>query len=217
MRNILVAIVFAMSAAPAAAADSVATAVDRLESGWAQANYQTTDKAAQIAALDRLIASATVLEQQAPRRAEPLIWHGVLMTTKAGVVGGFAGFKLVSEARKTLEQAETIAPGAAGGLGLVQLGVLYYQVPGAPIAFGNRAKAKSYLQRALAIDPQSLAANLAYADFLVEGGRFAEAEPVLLRALQAQPGNGHPVAAQGRRGEVTTLLKKVRTRLGRNG
>ncbi len=217
MRNVAIAFALSAVAAPAVAGDSVLAAVDRLESGWAQANYATPDKAAQVAALDRLIASATALEQQAPSRAEPIIWRGVLMTTKAGVVGGFAGFRLVSDAKKALERAEAIAPDAVNGLGLVQLGVLYYQVPGSPIAFGNRGKAKSYLLRALAIDPQGLAPNLAYGDYLVEGGRFAEAEPVLLRALQTPPSPDHPVADKGRRSEIMTLLKKIRARLGRNG
>ncbi len=217
MRRLIIAVAALALAAPAAAADTMAAAIDRIESGWAQANFAVNDKAAQVAAFDRLIASTADLERQAPGRAEPIVWRGVLMTAKAGVVRGFAGFRLVSDARRELERAEAIAPNAETGLGLIQLGRLYYQVPGPPIAFGNRGKARAYLLRALAINPKGLAANLAYGDFLVEGGRFAEAEPVLQRALGAEPDAAHPVADKGQRAEAEALMRTVRARLGRNG
>ena len=124
---------------------------------------------------------------------------------------------MVTDARRILETAERLDPRAANGLGLSQLGTLYYQVPGPPIAFGSRRLARTYLDRALAVDPTSLAANLAMGDFLVEGGRFADAEPYLRRAVSAPPRPAQPVAERGRRAEAATLLRLVTTRLGKLG
>lgn len=202
-------------AIPAVAVDPIAPALAQVESGWAQANFATTAPADKLAALDRLVAATNTLQQQAPGRAEPLIWNGVLLATKAGVVRGLTGFRLVHTARQQLERAEAIEPMAENGLGLMQLGILYYRVPGPPIGFGDRRKARAYLERARAFDPQGLPANLALAGFLVEGGRFADAEPLLEMALRAPMQTDQPIADRGRRVEAAALLKLVRQRLGK--
>ncbi len=215
MRTLLIAAALLLAAGPALAAESLSAAIARIESGWAQANYAEANKAQKLEILDRLIASAGELARQAPTRAEPIVWQGVLMSTKAGVVRGYQGFALVLDAKRTLERATTIAPEAAGGLGLVQLGILYAQVPGPPIAYGDRKKARAYLERALALDPHNLAANLAYGDFLFQTGKFAEAEPVLQAAVQAPVRADQRLADQGQHAEAAALLKTVRARLGK--
>ncbi len=214
MRRFLLALV--LFAAPLHAAESLDDAVARLETGWARANYEASGPAA-TSALDVVIAQAAALARANPGAAAPLVWQGVATVSKAGVAGGLAGYRLVLDARRILETAERTDARAAGGLGLSQLGVLYYQVPGPPIAFGNRRLARNYLDRALGVDPTSCAANLAMGDYLVEGGKFAEAEPYLLRALAAPPRPAQSVAERGRRAEATTLLRTVRTRLGKPG
>jgi len=216
MHTIIIAMAALAMAEPAAAADLISAAIDHIETGWAQARFAPGDKAAQVAACDRSIATTIEIEKQAPGRAEPIVWRGVLMNAKAGVVRGFAGLRLVSDARGELERAEAFAPNAETGRGLIRLGRLYYQVPGPPIAFGNRAKAKAYLLRALAMSPGRPESNLAYGDYLVEGVCFAEAEPILQRALAAKIDAAHPVAKKAQRAEAAALMKTVRARLGRN-
>ena len=205
-----------LAAAPSLAAESLDAAVAHLETGWARAAFEASGPGA-TTAFDAVIAEAAAVARTNPGQAAPLVWQGVATVGKAGVAGGLAGYHLVLDARRILETAERTDPRAADGLGLSQLGVLYYQVPGPPIAFGNRKLARNYLDRALAVDPTSLAANLAMGDFLVEGGKFAEAEPFLLRALAAPPRASQPVAERGRRAEAAALLRTVRTRLGKAG
>jgi tetratricopeptide (TPR) repeat protein len=202
-------------AATPAAADSLTNSLDRIESGWAQVQFATPGKDAKLAQLEKLLATATNLQQANPGRAEPLVWRGVLMATKAGVARGWSSLGLVKDARGQLERAVAIAPDAVNGLGLMQLGILYQEVPGPPIAFGNRSTAKAYLQRALAVDPRGLATNLALANFFIKGARYAEAEPLLERALAAPADASQPLADKGRRAEATAQLKLVRQRLGK--
>lgn len=206
-RGLLAVVLIAAAPVP----PPLASAVAQVERDWAAANYATAGKDAQVAALDALIARTGELVRRFPGRAEPLVWSGVVMTSKAGVVGGMAGFGLVKSARTALEAAEKIDPAAADGLGLVQLGVLYYQVPGFPIAFGDRGKAKRYLSRAQAVD-DGLAANLALGDYYFTGGNMAAAEAALRHALVATPRAGQAAADKGRRGEVEALLAKIAAR-----
>lgn len=215
LRRVLLPLAALLLAAPLAAADSLSTSLDRIESGWAQVQFATPDKDAKLAQLDKLLATATSLEQANPGRAEPLVWRGVLMATKAGVTRGWSSLSLVKDARGQLERAVAIAPDAAGGLALMQLGILYQEVPGPPIAFGNRTTAKAYLQRALAVDPKGLATNLALANFFIKGARYAEAEPLLERALAAPTDTSQLLADKSRRAEATAQLRLVRQRLGK--
>ena len=208
MRAPLLAV--ALLAAPVAAGP-VEDTTARLETQWAQVNYGP--KKAQGPGFDALIAAADASVKRYPARAEPLVWRGVAQVYKAGVVGGMTGFGLVKSARRDLQAAEKIDPVAANGLGLSQLGTLYYQVPGFPIAFGDRGLAARYLARALQVAPNSIAAQLAYGDFLVTGGKFTKAEPVLLAALRLPPRADQPVADRGRRAEVEALLVQVRAKL----
>jgi tetratricopeptide (TPR) repeat protein len=215
LRRLLVLLATMLALSSPAAADSVTSALDRIAAGWAQVQFATPDKDAKLAQIDRLLVSATSLEQANPGRPEPMVWRGVLMATKAGVVRGWSSLGLVKDARSQLERAVAIAPDAAGGLGLMQLGILYQEVPGPPLAFGSRTKAKAYFQRALAIDPRGLATNLAYANFFIKGARYAEAEPLLERALAAPVDAGQPIADKGRRAEAAAQLRLVRQRLGK--
>jgi tetratricopeptide (TPR) repeat protein len=215
LRRFVLFIAALLALSSPAMADSVTASLDRIESGWAQVQFATPNKDAKLAQLEKLLTAATALEQSNPGRAEPLVWRGVLMATKAGVARGWSSLGLVKDARSQLERAIAIAPDAVGGLGLMQLGILYQEVPGPPIAFGNRTKAKAYLQRALAVDPKGLATNLALANFFIKGARYAEAEPLLERALAAPADTSQPLADKGRRSEAAAQLKLVRQRLGK--
>lgn len=187
----------------------LASALAATERGWAAANYTIIGKPSQIAAFDAVIARADALVERYPGRAEPLVWRGVAQVSKAGVVGGLTGFGLIKAARRDLDAAQRIDPAAADGLGSSQLGVLYEQVPGPPLAFGNRVVARRYLDAALAVDPESLATNLAFGDYLFSGGNYAAADPVLRHALAASPRAGQATSEAGRRDEVKVLLAKI--------
>ncbi|KPF79101.1 hypothetical protein IP88_02605 [alpha proteobacterium AAP81b] len=208
MQRLLIALLLAL--ATPAAADPAALA--RLESGWAGANYGKASDAERIAQLDELIAAARALAAQPGQRATATAWEGMLLMTKAGIVRGLSGFRLVQEARGRFDASIALDPRAAGGLALRQLGTLYWQVPGFPIAFGSKKKAEALLTRALAVDRASLGNNLAMADFLVETKRNAEAEAFLTTALRAP---AHGAAELGLRGEAVAQLGRVRGALGK--
>ena len=112
-----------------------------------------------------------------------------------------------------LEQAEKIKADALQGSVYTSLGSLYYQVPGWPIGFGDNDKARSYLQRARAINPNGIDPNYFYGDFLIEQNQNAEAIKVLEQALRAPARPDRPVADWGRREEIKQDIARAKRNL----
>lgn len=209
---------FALSSGLLAASGAVAQTADLgarvevLAHGWDHVNYEVRGaaKADQAAAL---AAQADAVAHQFPGRAEPLVWKAIALSTEAGAKGGLGGLSLAKEAKATLEQAERLNPNALGdGSVYTSLGSLYYQVPGFPVGFGDKAKAEAYLKKALAQNPNGIDTNYFYGDFLFHQGQLAGAEKALQKALAAPPRPGREIADRGRRAEVAALLTQVRAK-----
>jgi len=74
---------------------------------------------------------------------------------------------------------------ALEGSAYTSLGALYYQVPGWPLAFGNKKQAEKLLLQALEINPDGIDSNYFWGDYLVQQKRSAEARSALLKAQGA--------------------------------
>ena len=209
------AVALCLFTAPALAAEVVSFdgRVDALANAWAHANYETGGKAAQAAEAAKVAGEAAALAKQNPGRAEPLVWEAIALATQGGAEGGLGGLGHAKKARALLEQAERINPKALGdGSVYTSLGSLYAQVPGFPIGFGDPAKARSYLQKALAANPNGIDPNFFYGDFLMRQGYYAGAVSALERAVAAPARPGRAVADRGRRAQATALLAQARAK-----
>jgi tetratricopeptide (TPR) repeat protein len=183
--------------------------VARVRQEWERVKYTVAPKQ-QVTEFEKLSAIAQTVMQKYPKRAEPAIWHGIVEASHAGAKGGIGALALAKSARKSLEHALAIDPAALDGSAYTSLGSLYYQVPGWPIGYGDRAKAQELLKQGLALNPHGIDPNYFYGDFLFRSGDYEGAERVLLKALQAPPREGRAVADDGRRREVNDLLDKIR-------
>jgi tetratricopeptide (TPR) repeat protein len=205
--------VFAATALPAlhAQGSSVADAVTELQHDWERIRYQSP-------AVDRekgfeaLSAKAHKTGEAFPGRAEPLVWEGIIVSSWAGEKGGLGALSLAKQAKALYEAAIAIDGNALEGSAYNSLGVLYYKVPGWPVGFGDKAKAKELLQKALALNPNGIDPNFFYGEYLVETKQPQQAVVYLERALQAPPRPGRQVADTGRREEARELLEKARTK-----
>lgn len=204
-----------LAGAPALAADPTFDArVDGLARTWAHVNYEVRDKSAQATEAARLAAQADAMAKQYPNRAEPLVWEAISTATEAGAKGGMGGLALAKSARGMLDRAEKINPAALGdGSVYTSLGSLYAQVPGFPIGFGDAGKARAYLTKALAANPNGVDSNFFYGDFLMRQGDYAGAAVALERAIAAPARPGREVADRGRKSEATLLLAEARRKL----
>ena len=196
----------------AAVAAPVDDAVSDLQREWETIRYRTP-VAQHAERLEKLATRAQTTVQAYPDRAEPLVWNGIIVSTLAGARGGLGALSLAKDAKAMYEQALKLNPGALDGSAYNSLGVLYYKVPGWPVGFGDKARAKELLDRAVAINPKGIDPNYFYGEFLVESGKPAEAITYLERSLAAPARPGREVADAGRKEEAKALLDKVRAQV----
>ena len=208
-RLALLAAVASLAFAPLAHAGSVEDDVVQLQHDWEVIRYQTP-AAEREKRFEALAAKAHQVTEAQPARAEPLVWEGIIVSSWAGEKGGLGALGLVKRAKLIYETAIKIDAKALDGSAYNSLGVLYYKVPGWPVAFGDKARAKELLEQALALNPKGIDPNYFYGEFLVETGHAGDAIPYLERAMQAPPRPGRQVSDTGRREEARVLLEKAR-------
>ncbi|SFW35842.1 tetratricopeptide repeat protein [Luteibacter sp. UNCMF366Tsu5.1] len=189
-------------------ADDVDAAIKTLSQDWSRVTY-TLPKAQQDDAYDALESRGAALIAQYPQRAEPRVWQAIILSTHAGEHGGLGALGMAKHARDLLQEAEKIQPDVLHGSIYTTLGSLYYQVPGWPVGFGDKDKARTLLQKALQIDPDGIDPNYFYADFLYKTGDKAGAMEHLKKALAAAPRPDRELADKGRRAQVQKLIDTI--------
>lgn len=192
-----------------ARASSVEESVADLQRDWEVVRYQTP-AAEREKRFEVLAGKAHKLSESSPGRAEPLVWEGIIVSSWAGEKGGLGGLALAKQAKAIYEAAIQIDGSTLDGSAYNSLGVLYYKVPGWPLGFGDKAKAKDMLQKALALNPKGIDPNFFYGEYLLETGHGEEAATYLERALQAPARPRRQIADTGRREEARVLLEKVK-------
>lgn len=207
--SLLAGLSSACHAAPLPLGDAVADIGHR----WAHVSYQTPE-AGREAAFAPLIAYTKQVAQAYPDRAEPMIWEAIVLSSAAKAEGGLGALGKAKAARDLLLAAEKISPTALNGSIYNSLGSLYAKVPGWPIGFGDRKKARTYFEKALAINPDGIDPNYFYADLLADEGEYAAAAAHLKRALAAPPRPGREDADAGRRQDVQNLLESLKQKHG---
>lgn len=211
---------FARLAAPLAAATvcgaalaaPVDDAVADLQRQWETIRYRTPP-AQHVERFEALAGKAHNVVESFPDRAEPLIWNGIIVSTLAGARGGLGALSLAKDAKAMYERALKLDAAALDGSAYNSLAVLYYKVPGWPVGFGDKARAKELLDQAVAINPKGIDANYFYGEYLVETGKPAEAIAYLERSLAAPARPGREIADAGRKEEAKALLDRVRAQV----
>jgi tetratricopeptide (TPR) repeat protein len=219
MRSLIYAALLATLLALGAHAQSetLDAGLAEVQSDWSRANYETPAGDPKVAAFEALSKRADELVKAYPGRAEPLIWQGIVLSTYAGAKGGLGALSLAKQSRAALEAAMKIDPDALQGSAYTSLGTLYYKVPGFPLGFGDKKKARQYLERALALNPDGIDPNYFYGEFLFEQADYTPALDHLQKALRAPGRAGRELADAGRRTEIRDLMAKIQTKLARAG
>lgn len=193
------------------AQESLQTALESIQTQWADIKYKTTGKDAKLAALRKLESTAAATADKNPGSAEAKIWQAIILATDASIVKGLSALGNLKKAKSLLEVSLKQNPSALDGLAHVYLGTLYYRVPGWPIAFGDNDLAEKHFKKAIAMNPGGLDANYFYGDFLRERGHVDLAKKHLEIALKAPIRPGKTIADSGRKDEVKTALAKLGT------
>jgi tetratricopeptide (TPR) repeat protein len=211
LAGLAAALSIAALASGTARAASVDEAIVELQHSWEVIRYQAPP-AEREKRFETLAAEAHKVSESYPQRPEPLVWEGIIVSSWAGEKGGLGALGLVKQAKGLYEAAIAINGNVLDGSAYNSLGVLYYKVPGWPVGFGDKDKAKELLQKALALNPKGIDPNYFYAEYLVEIKQPDQAVTYLDRAMQAPPRPGRQVADAGRREEVRALMDKIKAR-----
>ncbi|KWT96826.1 MULTISPECIES: tetratricopeptide repeat protein [unclassified Variovorax] len=194
-----------------AGAAGVEESITELQRDWEVIRYQTPP-AEREKRFEALATKARQVSEAYPGRSEPLVWEGIIVSSWAGEKGGLGALGLVKQAKALYEEAIRVNGDVLDGSAYNSLGVLYYKVPGWPVGFGDKAKARELLQKALSLNPKGIDPNFFYGEYLLETRQPDQAVTYLERAIQAPPRPGRQVADAGRREEARALLDKAKAR-----
>lgn len=211
--QLIVAMAVGLLASTASLAAASTPPLSALMQGWAHANYEIADPAAKLSEMEALAQQADASIRERPGQADYLVWGAIINGTEAGLKGGLGGLALAKNARDLALKAEAINPAVLDGSVYSTLGSLYDQVPGFPVGFGDKKKARAYLMHAVNVNPTGIDSNYFLAVYLNGQGDYAGAERALTIALNAPPRPGREVADKGRRQEIAALMAKVRAKL----
>ncbi len=207
-RKFFAALLLVAAVAPVGAASFDTDLLD-IQQTWARINYSTAPADRKAAEFGHLATKAATLSTSQPGRPEPMIWHGIALSSQAGAKGGLGALSLAKQARGVLETALKIDATALSGSAHTTLGTLYHKVPGFPVGFGDDKKARKHLETALKLNPAGVDPNFFYAEFLLDKGETALAVKHLKIAQAAPSRPGREMADAGRRQEIAALLGKA--------
>jgi tetratricopeptide (TPR) repeat protein len=192
-------------------ADGMQDAIAELQHGWTKVLYQSpADK--KDATYRELSSRAQHVVEQFPGQVEPMIWEAIVLSSYAEYQNGLGALGKLKKARALLLAAQEKDTAALNATIPMVLGVIHYKAPGWPLSFGDKRKAREYLQAALRINPEGIDENFYYGDFLLRQDNPVNARIYLQKALDAAPRAGREDADHGRRSEIEQLLQSMAQR-----
>ena len=211
-RSVLSYVLFAVAGfrvLPAQAADAADAEVHRLQSTWEAIKFGVPEGDEQTKQMNALGDDADAVAAKFPDRPEVLIWDGIITSERASLASAFSALGLAKRARDILQNAYEMAPAKLDAGATTSLGVLYYRVPGFPIGFGDKAKARQLLEQATKLAPTGLDAWYFYGDFLYEQKEYSKAAEVFHHALSIPPHPDRPVWDKNRRLVIGERLASI--------
>jgi tetratricopeptide (TPR) repeat protein len=196
-------------AAAGQAAETLSPDVRRLQTKWEAIKFGVPEGDEQTKQMNALGEEADAVAAHYPAMPEALIWDGIITSERASMASAFSALGLAKRARDILDQAYNIYPAKLDAGAPTSLGVLYYRVPGFPVGFGDKAKARQLLEQAVKLAPNGLDAWYFYGDFLYTQNEYAKAVEVFQHALKIPQHPDRPLWDKNRRLVIEELLAKI--------
>lgn len=143
-----------------------------------------------------------------PMGVDGRYWNA-LTTGRLGEARGILrSLAAASEMRTELETVLELAPEHAGAH--FALGMLYHQLPGWPISFGNNNQALEYMSVAVALAPENTTYLLGLAELLLDMRRRGEAADYLEAVIEMPLTPTEPVESAEDKERARELLARLR-------
>jgi tetratricopeptide (TPR) repeat protein len=139
----------------------------------------------QLPELTALAKQAETLTKQYPLLADVWALQGMIKSQQASLESGLGGLRLAKQAKDLLQKALSIDPYVFYGVAYAELGWLYHRTPGWPFSFGSDKMAKHLFNKALNINPRSIAVNFRYAEYWFDQENYTQAETFFEATLKA--------------------------------
>lgn len=191
------------------AADALSPEVRRLQTKWETIKFDVPEGDEQTRQMNALGLDADAVAAKFPEMPEALIWDGIITSERASMASAFSALGLAKRARDILEQAHKLDPARLDAGATVSLGVLYYRVPGFPVGFGDKARARQLLEDGIRLAPNGLDAWYFYGDFLYSQNERQKAAAVFQHALKIPQHPDRPLWEKNRRLMIEELLAKI--------
>jgi len=185
----------------------------RLSHDWEHVKLQVSDRDDQEKQMASLAQRAGQIAKQYENIPDPIVWVGIITSEQASIANDngspIKALQFAKRARNILEEVEKTNPETMDAGAPTILGVLYDRVPGFPIGFGDKARARHYLEEAIRSAPNGLDANFFYGDFLYKHGEQSEAAKVLERALTLPELSSRPIWDRSLRAAIRQTLSEI--------
>ena len=192
--------------------DAADSAVHRLQSEWERIKFSIPEGPEQTTAMNTLGRDADATAKTFADQVGVQIWDGIITSERAGLASMFSALSLAKRARDILQRADKMDASALDAGAPASLGVLYYRVPGFPIGFGDKSKARRLLEEATRAAPNGLDAWYFYGDFLMSQGENAQATAAFKHALAIPKNAARPLWDTNRRLVIEEDLEKIKSK-----
>tara|TARA_R110002167_G_scaffold153288_1_gene347437 strand:+ start:3151 stop:3828 length:678 start_codon:yes stop_codon:yes gene_type:complete len=157
-------------------------AVSELYQKWLALQVQVNEPLPKLVTLAN---QAETLTKQYPLVPDCWALLGMIKAQQASLVSGLEGLKLAKQAKDMLQNALSLDPYVFYGVAYAELGWLYHRTPGWPFSFGSDKMARHLFNKAVNINPRSIAANFRYAEYWFDQKDYAQAETFYKATLKA--------------------------------
>ena len=191
----------------------------RLAHDWEHVKLQVSDRDDQERQMGSLAQRVAQIAKQYENIPDPIVWVGIITSEQASMANDngspMKALELAKRARDILERVEKTNPETMDAGAPTTLGVLYDRVPGFPIGFGDKARARHFLEEAVTSAPNGLDANFFYGAFLYKHGEQSEAARILERALTLPELSNRPIWDELLRAAIRQTLSEIRRGVSR--